>query len=168
MRRCSEPVYARSQGGLTLRHVLMGFGAAFACLAACGGLDLNPLVNEPRSVQLEHDPSKTLTVVHEMVWQDKSHATREIRFPAGTYTLEAEDADYWYMRSSAPLNLREFNKGVQTESRNIRGGIAIGKYTTRSVPAAGYIDGQESSRILIWKLGKDFLSREGKDWRKSS
>lgn len=140
---------------------------ALACLAACGGLELNPLVNEPRTVRFEQDPSKTLTVVHEMVWHDKSHATREIRFPVGTYTLEAEDADYWYMRSSAPLNLREFKKGVQTESRNIRGGIAIGKYITRSVPAAGYIDGQESSRILIWKLGKDFLSREGKDWRKS-
>ena len=155
-----------ARGGFTLRHLLMGFGA-FACLAACGGLDLNPSVNEPRSVHFQQDPSKTLTVIHEMVWQDKSHATREIRFPAATYTLEAEDADYWYMRSPAPLNLREFKKGVQTESRNIRGGIAIGKYTTRSVPAAAYIDGQESSRILIWKLGKDFLSREGKDWRKS-
>jgi hypothetical protein len=151
-----------------LRQVIIGFGVAFACLAGCGGLELNPLVNEPRTVRLEQDPSKTLTVVHEMVWRDKSHATREIRFPAGTYALEAEDADYWYMRSLAPLNLREFKKGVQTESRSIRGGIALGKYTTRSVPAAGYIDGQESSRILIWKLGKDFLSREGKDWRKSS
>ena len=145
----------------------MGIGVAVACLAACGGLELNPSVNEPRSVHLEQDPSKTLTVVQEMVFGDKSHATREIRFPAGTYALEAEDADYWYMRSPVPLNLRGFNKGVQIESRNIRGGIAIGKYTTRSVPAAGYIDGQESSRILIWKLGKDFLSREGKDWRKS-
>ena len=149
-----------------MRYVLMGFGA-FACLTACGGLELNPSVNEPRSVHLERDPSKTLTVVQEMTWQNKSHATREIRFPAGTYTLEAEDADYWYMRSPAPLTLSEFKKGVQPESRNIRGGIAIGKYTTRSVPAAGYIDGQESSRILIWILGKDFLSREGKDWRKS-
>ena len=145
----------------------MGIGVAVACLSACGGLELNPSVNEPRSVHLEQDPSKTLTVVQEMVFGDKSHATREIRFPAGTYALEAEDADYWYMRSPVPLNLRGFNKGVQTESRNIRGGIAIGKYITRSVPAAGYIDGQESSRILIWKLGKDFLSREGKDWRKS-
>ena len=145
----------------------MGIGVAVACLSACGGLELNPAVNEPRSVHLEQDPSKTLTVVQEMVFGDKSHATREIRFPAGTYALEAEDADYWYMRSPVPLNLRGFNKGVQIESRNIRGGIAIGKYTTRSVPAAGYIDGQESSRILIWKLGKDFLSREGKDWRKS-
>lgn len=145
----------------------MGIGVAVACLAACGGLELNPSVNEPRSVHLEQDPSKTLTVMQEMVFGDKSHATREIRFPAGTYALEAEDADYWYMRSPVTLNLRGFKKGVQTESRNIRGGIAIGKYTTRSVPAAGYIDGQESSRILIWKLGKDFLSREGKDWRKS-
>jgi hypothetical protein len=145
----------------------MGIGVAVACLSACGGLELNPSVNEPRSVHLEQDPSKTLTIVQEMVFGDKSHATREIRFPAGTYALEAEDADYWYMRSPVPLNLRGFNKGVQIESRNIRGGIAIGKYTTRSVPAAGYIDGQESSRILIWKLGKDFLSREGKDWRKS-
>ena len=145
----------------------MGIGVAVACLSACGGLELNPSVNEPRSVHLEQDPSKTLTVVQEMVFGDKSHATREIRFPAGTYALEAEDADYWYMRSPVPLNLRGFNKGVQTESRNIRGGIAIGKYATRSVPAAGYIDGQESSRILIWKLGKDFLSREGKEWRKS-
>ena len=145
----------------------MGIGVALACLAACGGLELNPSVNEPRSVRLEQDPSKTLTVVQEMVWGDKSHATREIRFPAGIYALEAEDADYWYMRSPTPLNLREFKKGVQTGNHNIRGGIALGKYTTRSVPAAGYIDGQESSRILIWKLGKDFLSREGKDWRKS-
>jgi hypothetical protein len=167
VRRCREPVYPRSQGGLRLRQLLMGFGVVFACLAACGGLDLNPSVNEPRSVHLEKDPSKTLTVIHELVWQDKSRATREIRFPTGTYTLEAEDADYWYMRSPAPLTLRELKKGVQTESRNIRGGIALGKYTTRSVPAAAYIDGQESSRILIWKLGKDFLSREGKDWRKS-
>jgi hypothetical protein len=145
----------------------MGIGVAVACLAACGGLELNPLINEPRGVRLEQDRSKTLTVTQDLVLDDRSHATREIRFPAGTYVLEAEDADYWYMRSPAPLNLRDFKKGVQTESHTIRGGIALGKYTTRSVPAAGYIDGQESSRILIWKLGKEFLSREGKDWRKS-
>ena len=150
-----------------MRQLLMGLGVALFCLAACGGLELNPLVNEPRTVRLERDPTKTVTVVQEMVFDDKSHATREIRLPVGTYTLEAEDADYWYMRSPMPLNLRDFKKGVLTESHNIRGGIAIGKYTMRSVPAAGYIDGQESTRILIWKLGKDFLSREGKDFKKS-
>ena len=150
-----------------MRQLLMGLGVAVAGLAACGGLELNPVVNEPRTVHLERDPTKTLTVLQEMVFDDQSHASREIRFPVGTYTLEAEDADYWYMRSPMPLNLRDFKKSVLTESHNIRGGIAIGKYTMRSVPAAGYIDGQESTRVLIWKLGKDFLRREGKDFRKS-
>jgi hypothetical protein len=150
-----------------VRGLLIGFGAMLVAVSGCGGLELNPLVNEPRTVRFETDAAKTLTVVNELVWDDKSHPTRELRFPPGTYALEAEDADYWYMRSPAPLNLREFKKGVQTESHLLRGGVAIGKYTTRSVPAAGYIDGQESQRILIWKLGKEFLSREGKDWRKS-
>jgi hypothetical protein len=150
---------------LSYRCVLLG--AALACLCACGGIEFNPVVNETRSVHFEHDPSKTLTVIHDMVWNDKSHAAHEITFPAGTYLLEAEDADYWYMRGPAPLGYKEFKKGAPTENRNLRGGIALGKYTTRSVPAAGYIDGQESTRIIIWKLGKDFLGREGRDWTKS-
>ena len=103
-----------------------------------------------------------------MVWDDKSPATREIRFPTGTYALEAEDTDYWYMRSPAPLNLREFKKGVQTGSQQYSGRDRPRQIHDTVVPAAGYIDGQESTRILIWKLGKDFLSREGKGWRKSS
>jgi hypothetical protein len=150
-----------------LRQRCVLLGAALACLCACGGIELNPVVNEPRSVHFERDPSKTLSVIHDMVWDDKSHAAHEITFPAGTYTLEAEDADYWYLRAPAPLGYKEFKKGVQSEKRSLRGGIALGKYTTRSVPAAGYIDGQESTRIIIWKLGKDFLGRENRDWSKS-
>jgi hypothetical protein len=149
-----------------LRHLLVPLGASFLC--ACGGLELNPVVNEPHTVHFEKDPSKTLTVTRDMVWRDKSRAAHEITLPAGIYTLEAEDADYWYMRAPLPLPYKELKKGAPIESRSLRGGIAIGKYTTRSVPAGAYIDGQESTRILIWKLGKDFLDREGKDWRRSS
>jgi hypothetical protein len=152
---------------MSLRYPIILPGALLACLCACGGLELNPVVNEARTVHLEKDPSKTLTVLHDMVWSDKSHAAHRITFPAAIYALEAEDGDYWYMRSSLPLGYQEIGKGAPAERRNLRGGIAIGKYTTRSVPAAGYIDGQESTRILIWKLGKDFLSREGNDWRRS-
>jgi hypothetical protein len=141
--------------------------ASIACLYGCGGLELNPLINERRNVHFELDSSKTLTVMREMTWDDKSHPTRELRFPVGTYNLEAEDQDYWYMRSSSPLALIEFHKGGKADSRSLRGGIAIGKYVFRAVPAAGYIDGEDSSRVLIWKLGKDFLGREGTDWRKS-
>jgi hypothetical protein len=139
-----------------------------ASLGGCGGLELNPVVNEPRTVHFEKDPSKTLTVIHEMVWDDRSHAAHEHSLPAATYALEAEDADYWYMRAPVPLTYEEMRKGVPIESRKLRGGIAIGKYTTRSVPAAAYIDGLESTRVLIWKLDKDFLGREGKDWRRST
>ncbi len=150
-----------------MRHPIMLLTAAVACLGACGGLELNPLVNERRHVHFELDGSKTLTVIHEMKWDDKSHPTHELHFPAGVYALEAEDDDYWYMRSSAPLQLIDFRKGGKQEIHSIRGGIAIGKYLFRAVPAAGYIDGEDASRVLIWKLGKGFLALEGKDWRKS-
>jgi hypothetical protein len=152
-------------GACRLRPLVVLIAAS--SLYGCGGLELNPLINERRSVHFEQDSSKTLTVVRDMVWDDKSHASHELRFPAGTYGLEGEDADYWYMRSSTPLTLTEFKKGAKPESRSLRGGIAIGKYSFRSVPAAGYIDGEDASRVLVWKLGKDFLALEGTDWRKS-
>jgi hypothetical protein len=149
-----------------LRHLIVLL-AVSAALCACGGIELNPLVSERRTLHLEQDPSKTLTVVHDLVWDDKSHATHELRMPAGVYALEGEDDDYWYMRSSVPLEMREFKQDGKQQSRNLRGGLAVGKYSFRSVPGAGYIDGEGTSRVIIWKLGKDFLGREGKDWRKS-
>ena len=150
-----------------MRQLRVGFGLVLVCLSACGGLELNPLVNEPRGVHLEQDSSKTLTVVHDLVWQDKSHATEEIRLHAGIYMLEGEDGEYWYMRSSVALELHEFKNGGKVESSNLHGGLALGKYSFRPVPGAVYIDGEGTSRVIIWKLGKNFLSGEGKDWRKS-
>jgi hypothetical protein len=146
-----------------LRHLIMLLAVSTA-LGACGGLELNPIVNEHRTVRLEQDPSKTVTVIHDLLWEDK-HATEELRLRAGIYALEGEDGDYWYMRSSVALELREFKEGGK--SRNLRGGLAVGKYSFRPAPGAVYIDGEGSSRVIIWKLGKNFLSGEGKDWRKS-
>ncbi len=83
----------------------MLLAASIACLSGCAGIQPSPLVNERRSVHLEQDKSKTIVVLHEMVWYD--------------------------------------------------------------VPAGGYIDGDGSTRILVWKLGSDFMNREGKDWKKS-
>ena len=153
-------------GEVSLRHFFLLLGAC-AALSACGGLELNPIVNEPRTVRFEQDPSKTVTVIHDLVWEDKSHATEQVRLPAGIYALEGEDGDYWYMRSSVALELREFKSGGKVESRNLRGGLAVGKYSFRAVPGAVYIDGEGTSRVIIWKLGKNFLSREGTDWHKS-
>lgn len=148
-------------------RVVLLLTASMVCLSGCGGLRLSPLTNERRNVHLEQDTSKTITVTEAMVWYDASPPAHGLRFPAGIYVLEAQDDEYWYMRSGVPLEFKEFRKGGKVDSRNLPGGIMIGKYSFRAVPAAGYIDGEGSTRILIWKLGSEFMGREGRGWKKS-
>ncbi len=136
-------------------------------LPACGGLELNPLTNEHRTIHAERDPARTLIVVHELVLDDRRHAAHELHLPAGTYELEGEDADYWYLRSGSALLMLDVHRGGPSDRHSLRGGIALGKYSTRSVPAAVYIDGEGSGKVLVWKLGKDFMGGEGRDWRRS-
>jgi hypothetical protein len=103
-----------------------------------------------------------------MVFSDGMAATRAIRFPPGTYVLEAEDSQYWYMRSSTPLEFRIFRDGKAVDGRSIPGGIMIGKARISMVPAGGYIDGQNASaKVMVWKLGGEFVRREGRNWKKS-
>jgi len=150
-----------------MRRLIMLLAASIACVSGCAGIQLSPLVNERRSVHLEQDKSKTIIVLHEMVFYDASPPAHALRFPVGTYVLEAQDDEYWYMRSGAPLGLESFRKGGRVDDRSIPGGIMIGKYSFRAVPAGGYIDGEGSAKILVWKLGGDFMNREGRDWKKS-
>jgi len=154
-------------GGCALRVAIVMLAASIACLSACGGLRLNPVTNERRNVHLEQDPSRTLTVMSDMLWRDGSSPAHELRLPAGVYALEAQDDEYWYLRSSSTLEYKTIPKHGKVDDRNFQGGIMIGKYLFRAVPAGGYIDGEGSTRILIWKLGSEFISRQGKDWRKS-
>jgi len=150
-----------------LRRIVVLLAVSLGCLFGCGGLPLSPLTNERRQVHLEHDPSKTLTVATELLFYDASRPRYGIRFPAGIYALEAQDNEYWYLRGSLPLEFKEYKKGGTVDARSIPGGIMIGKYSFRAVPAAGYIDGEGGIKVLIWKLGSDFMTREGKDWKKS-
>lgn len=150
-----------------MRHYLLPFASLILILPGCGGLELNPLINERRVVRAEPDRARTLSVDHELVLDDKRHPTHELRLPAGIYAFEGEDEEYWYMRSSGPLPMIDFHRGGETDQHSLRGGIALGKYATRSVPAAVYIDGEGTAKVLIWKLGKDFMSGEGREWRKS-
>ena len=99
-------------------------------------------------MHLEHDASKTVAVSHDMVFSDASPPAQGLRFPAGTYALEGQDGEYWYMRSSVPLEFMAFRKGGKADSRNIAGGIMIGK-SSFAHPGAGYIDGEGSTRIEV-------------------
>ena len=152
--------------GRAVRGMVIVLSASIAC-AACASLQPTPLTNVRRDVHLEQDASKSITVSHDMVFYDASPPAQSLRFPAGTYALEGQDGEYWYMRSSVPLEFLAFRKGGKADSRNIAGGIMIGKYSFRAAPGAGYIDGEGSTRIEVWKLGGDFLKLEGKDWKKS-
>lgn len=146
---------------------------SFLLLVACLSLPvaafaLNPVTSEVRSVRPTTDEKKTVTVPEGMVWYDAARPTRGLRFPSGTYALEAEDDEYWYFRSPELLEFRVFSGRDVKDARSIPGGVMLEKKTLKLVPAAGYIDGDRGAKkMMIWKLGRDFMRREGKDWRKS-
>jgi hypothetical protein len=149
------------------------FAALFATvggmvLNACGALPpLDPEIHESRTVSAASDSSRNVTVPEGMVWYSGPSRSTGIRLPPGLYSLEAEDADYWYFRSSAPLEFRSFENGKPTGEHSYPGGLMLGKQRLRIVPAGAYIESEGISKIMVWKLGGDFLAMEGKEWRKS-
>ena len=140
---------------------------AFLSPAAVAYCAESPLAQESRPVKAATDSKKTVTVPEGMVWYDASPPTRGLRFPPGPYVLEAEDADYLYFRSTSPLEMRVFKDGKVVDGHDIPGGIMLSKRFLSRIPAAGYIDDEGSAKMMVWKLGRDFLRREGKDWKKS-
>jgi hypothetical protein len=142
------------------------FAFLSAPLTGCGTLPaFDPTTSVALVVRAASDSSKTVAIPNGMVWYASPAQSSGIRFPAGTYVLEAEDDDYWYFRSPTPLEFRSFVHGKPTEEHTNPGGLMLGKHALRLVPAGGYIDG--SNKSMIWKLGGDFLAMEGKQWRKS-
>lgn len=140
--------------------------AATMPLAGCGAVQLNALTHESRAVHVATDATKTVNVPEGMVWYDSPQRGHALRFPPGHYTLEAEDNDYWYFRSPAPLEFRDFEKEQPANTRNVRGGLMLAKRLSM-LPGAGYVDGESGTKVLVWKLGGDFLQLEGKSWSKN-
>ncbi len=153
------------------RFALMTSLAVICLSTGCGALPplVSPVASETRSVTTVSDSSKTLTVKGGMVFYDGLAASHGIRFPPGTYVLEAEDASYWYLRAPAPLEIRTFQSGHVTDSHTAPGGIMMGKSRVNTVilPAAGYVDGDGGSKLLVWKLGGEFVKLRGQEWSQS-
>ena len=137
----------------------------FLLLSGCV-VPMNPTANETRPVMPAADPEKTIIVPEGMVWYDSVLRSRGLRFPPGTYVLEAEDSDYWYFRSGAPLELRIFQGDKIVDGKDLPGGIMLAKHFSM-VPGAGYIDGEGKTKVMIWKLGASFLNLEGRSWKKT-
>ncbi|WP_428241154.1 hypothetical protein [Gynuella sp.] len=147
-----------------MRNILVSI--LIILLAGCGALALNPITNEVRNVQLKQDGSKSVTLFDSMVWYDLNQSNG-ILFPAGQYILEAEDDDYYYFKAPTSLEFRTFQGRQTTDSRVEEGGLFLGKSTLSLVPAGAYLSTTEGSKILVWKLGGDFMSMQGKKWEKS-
>jgi hypothetical protein len=105
-------------------------------------------------------------VFHErMVWYNQPrNPTRGIRFPAGTYRLEAEDDEYRYFRAPSDVEYRIFRDGRAVDGRFMPGGLFLGKTIWKAVPAGAYLSVDPTTKVATWNLGRNFLKLEGKLW----
>lgn len=153
------------------RYALITSLAINCLVTGCGVLPpiASPIASETRLVTVASDSTKTFTVKDGMVFYDGLAASHGIRFPPGTYALEAEDASYWYLRAPAPLEMRTFESGHLAESHTAPGGIMLWKSLSKTVtlPAAGYVDAEGGNKLLVWKLGGEFMRLQGRPWSKS-
>lgn len=146
--------------------------AVIAQLASSAVWALEPVTNEKREVQRITDASKTLTVTSGMIFYDTPglfgmQPSRGVRFPPGVYLLEAEDKECQFFRSSVPLEFRVFKDKKVVEDKEMPGGIMLGKTALKLTPAAGYIDGEGSAKVIVWKLGGEFVGLRNREWKKS-
>jgi hypothetical protein len=141
--------------------------AAVALLAylivSCAALPLNPVISEVRGVRATHDEAKTVTIRDGMVFYDGPARTRGVRFPPGVYILEAEDDTYWYFRSTMPLELRVFRDGKVIESHDGDGGLMLRRAPIAATAGGAYLDSGSTSKLMVWKLGGEFLRQNDVD-----
>ena len=71
------------------------------------------------------------------------------------------------LRSPAPLEFPEFSGERVTDAQSKAGGIMIAKAAMNMVPAGGCVQGDGSTKVMVWKLGGDFLGMKGREWSKS-
>lgn len=152
----------------TMLSISLGWMALFGMLASCSLVRLDAVTAEERRVVSTADATKTVTLSDPIVWLNAPahRASKGIRLPRGVYQLEAEDEDYWYFRAPAPVEMRLLRDGRPVEGPDIPGGLALGKSAFPTSPAA-YIDVDQDHKMLVMKLGYDFVRMRGKQWDQS-
>jgi hypothetical protein len=138
-----------------------------ALLVSCAALPLSPVISEVKVVHATHDEAKRVTIRDGMVFYDGPAKTRGLRFPPGVYSLEAEDDGYWYFRSTMQLELRVFRDGKVVDSHNETGGLMLRKSPIAATAGGAYLDNDGTSKLMVWKLGDEFLQQQGRYWSRS-
>lgn len=142
--------------------------ASMSEVQSCSLLRLDPVTAEQRKVAPLTDESKTVTLTEPIVWLNAPahRASKGLRLPQGLYSLEAEDEDYLYFRAPAPIEMRVLQDGRPVEGPDVAGGLALGRALLPVSPAA-YIDADAHHKMLVMKLGYDFLRMRGKEWERN-
>ncbi len=156
----------RTHQGLKLAVLLVGLIG----VCGCGGMRLDPTDDQARTITLATDHSQTLTFKTGMVWCYDLSARRCLRLPPGVYTIEGEDAVWRYFRAPEPFDFRFLDKPENDRQRFIAGGVALRKGYDIMLPAEVYIDSDNhiaAEKVLIFKLGNDFIEMEGGRWTKN-
>ena len=147
--------------------VLIPLIAATAFVGGCV-LPMSPLANQAHVVTPLTNQTETVVFKEPQVWYDQTFApTRGIRFPEGTYYLEAEDSEYRFFRAPSDLEYRVLQGGQVIQDRFMPGGLCLSKRAFDLVPAGGYLFVDVHTNVLTWKLGADFMSMEGGRWTKN-
>jgi hypothetical protein len=147
--------------------ILIPLIAATAFLGGCV-LPMSPLVNEAHVVTPLINQTNVVVFKEPEVWYDQAFApTRGIRFPEGTYQLEAEDSEYRFFRAPSQLEYRVLQTGKVTDDHFMPGGLCLSKRAFDLVPAGAYLFVDEHTNVLTWKLGRNFMNMEGGRWTKN-
>jgi hypothetical protein len=154
-----------------MRTALLATAIASACLlSACSLVRVDPVTAEEREVTSITDPAKTVTLAEPIVWLNAPEptASKGVQLPKGTYTLEAEDAEYQYFRAPAPIAMRTLRLGQTPDGPDIPGGLALGKGARfAALSPVAYIDVAPNRKMHVMKLGYDFFQMRGKKWERS-
>jgi hypothetical protein len=153
-----------------MRIVLAAALIVSACLVpACSLIRVNAVISEERQVDPLTDERKTVTFREPVVWTDApiSRASKGVRLPKGVYILEAKDADYFYFRAPAPIEMRVIQNGRPVEGQDVPGGVALAKWFFITASPVAYIDVAPGRKMLVMKLGYEFMTMRGKQWEKN-
>jgi hypothetical protein len=131
-------------------------------------LPMSPLVNEAHVVTPLTNQTSVVVFKEPEVWTDQIFGpTSGIRFPQGTYHLEAEDGEYRFFRAPTDLEYRMFQNGQLIHARFMPGGLCLSKHAFDLVPAGAYSFVDVHTNVLTWKLGTEFMHMEGGRWTKN-
>jgi|GEM_PF-3777365 len=139
-------------------------------LSACMSAQyLGSEIQEERSMSLDYNASKTITLKKEMIFlNSRIEATEGVYLPPATYTCIGQDEDYIYFECPFMLERRRFHNAELKDQWMFKGGIALAKDPDHPVQAAVFVNGYTSEQKgLTWILGDIFLRKKGKLWTKN-